>query len=620
MCLNPVTLHRPDGSSFQVPCGHCLQCLKLYQDSWSARLAEEIKSWRPVRQGFANVPPVVFFTLDYRPESVPSSYLVTTLHGVVVTDDISSVPRSVPVLRFWTELKESHSAWLARRRDMLTTYHQDLELAYVSQDRRAVPEDFRRGTYRWVPSDHHYWFDYDDLPDFEIDFKTFDRSVVEHPVFDQSHVIRCFGSLSDFDPDEILHVFEFHTVSKPDVQGWLKRCRSALVYDLPEIFDCRVNPRFFDFGVPGSDSVCPLPSSAVPNTFKYFITSEYGPRTHRPHYHGVLFGVTYDEFERYFVRDWELRFGHVDFSVLNSAFGGSTYVAKYCSKGSYEHPYCCRDFFYPNGKEYHSKSYECSLADFGVDCALVHPTFHLISKGIGARYAFTREIQAYYGVELERMLFLHDRVNYRVTDRPGCLGDVITPSADLRSLLCLSDSDCLSGFKSLDVSVDPDSLCLIVSKRDGAGRIIGRSRVAFDTVFDYAAEDHLLNSKYLRTYVTSSKKVKLPSRWHLRPDLCRSRDLSEIRVKIQSLPLPRYFRRWLISPLASLLRSSAASRLHPSIDVPVPGDFFGFGSLDSDLAPCFSPLDPEEVERSVASLRLRDVARRFYRPHNNNLD
>lgn len=29
--------------------------------------------------------------------------------------------------------------------------------------------------------------------------------------------------------------------------------------------------------------------------FTFFVTSEYGPRTLRPHYHGVLFGVTAKE-------------------------------------------------------------------------------------------------------------------------------------------------------------------------------------------------------------------------------------------------------------------------------------------------------------------------------------
>lgn len=51
-------------------------------------------------------------------------------------------------------------------------------------------------------------------------------------------------------------------VSKSDIQKFLKRLRNA--------------PR--DFGV-------------APSEFRYFIVSEYGKKRHRPHYHGILFGL-----------------------------------------------------------------------------------------------------------------------------------------------------------------------------------------------------------------------------------------------------------------------------------------------------------------------------------------
>lgn len=96
---------------------------------------------------------------------------------------------------------------------------------------------------------------------------------------------------------------------------------------------------------------------------KYWLTSEYGPRTLRPHYHMLIFGLDYYE-----VMDlcnlWLEDYGYyvckkVDKS-RGSSFAVSRYVSKYCSKGSFENPFVAKK--------------------------LVKPTFHLISKGIGYKY------------------------------------------------------------------------------------------------------------------------------------------------------------------------------------------------------------------------------------------
>lgn len=96
--------------------------------------------------------------------------------------------------------------------------------------------------------------------------------------------------------------------------------------------------------------------------WSYFITSEYGPRTLRPHYHGIFFGVKLDDFLIYFANPWQKRFGFTSQSqiTLTDADKATSYVAKYCSKGSFENPL--------------------------VKAGKVEKTFHLISKGLGINY------------------------------------------------------------------------------------------------------------------------------------------------------------------------------------------------------------------------------------------
>lgn len=125
----------------------------------------------------------------------------------------------------------------------------------------------------------------------------------------------------------------FPTVCKSHVQQFLKTCRRTFL-------------------------------SATGKKITFFLTSEYGPRTLRPHYHAVLFSVTLDEWNRYFAPYWRSRYGFTTESAISAAspksFRSCRYVAKYCSKGMFENP--------------------------RVSDGLVDPTFHLISKGIGKSY------------------------------------------------------------------------------------------------------------------------------------------------------------------------------------------------------------------------------------------
>lgn len=98
--------------------------------------------------------------------------------------------------------------------------------------------------------------------------------------------------------------------------------------------------------------------------FKYFITSEYGPTTLRPHYHGLLHGVKLSDFMEFAVA-WRKVYGFTTQSQVTSvdyrsALNRSRYVAKYCAKGDFENPL--------------------------ISLNKVNPTFHLISKGLGKSY------------------------------------------------------------------------------------------------------------------------------------------------------------------------------------------------------------------------------------------
>lgn len=124
----------------------------------------------------------------------------------------------------------------------------------------------------------------------------------------------------------------YQSVFKPHVQDWLKRFRTRL-----------------------------LRANGKAKEIKYFVTSEYGPRTLRPHYHGVIFGVGDIDF-RLLLNDWTSRYGYATYKLIPARCcgGASRYVAKYCSKGFFKNPY--------------------------EEQKIVRPTFHLVSKGFGLSY------------------------------------------------------------------------------------------------------------------------------------------------------------------------------------------------------------------------------------------
>lgn len=109
----------------------------------------------------------------------------------------------------------------------------------------------------------------------------------------------------------------FNVVWKDDVKDWIKRYRTN--YERQT-------------GVKG---------------IRYFLCSEYGPKTHRPHYHAIFFGLSRKDL-KLALDDWRRRYGYVlakdiDFSP-KSLQCSARYVSKYALKGIFEDPFCCASF------------------------------------------------------------------------------------------------------------------------------------------------------------------------------------------------------------------------------------------------------------------------------------
>lgn len=78
-------------------------------------------------------------------------------------------------------------------------------------------------------------------------------------------------------------------VSKVDIQLWIKRNRIKFERMLKRVID-----------------------------FKYFITSEYGPNTGRPHYHGIIFTDVSPTFITSMFTDWSETYGFINFSQVGA--------------------------------------------------------------------------------------------------------------------------------------------------------------------------------------------------------------------------------------------------------------------------------------------------------------
>lgn len=516
MCYNPITIKCADGiHEMKVPCGHCLACVKAYQQMWVARLEEERKSWKCVDGSL----PIVFFTLTYSEDRIPKNYLHLTTTGV----HLSKQPLfNVPITHWNTTLKEPERQTKVRQHNIEEDWKAYLQSYLDTFNETLEPKEFD-----WNADDLPLWsYEPEDVP---------------------------LGTL-------IHGPISFNSVRYSDVKNWLKACRvyysrfcnSERIPSLKK--DWRTipaNPRYIR-EIDGTR----LPDSAIPSSFKYFICSEYGPVTLRSHYHGIMFGVTLEEFNKHFKPLWENRFGHVDSRAYDSTKGGMLYVAKYCSKGSFGNPLSKKDFFYPNGREYHSDKYEGSLLHFGVNLPLADPCFRLMSHGLGIGYVFRKTVQTKWNVTIDQDFVVRSK---DLICCPPSISVEDNPNSPIYSKYCKtyktihyeaqSDVFDVEDFRFISdtyrtefgISSIEEMLLRTYSSR---GRLLSESIIDFRQDSNIELEDRLISRKYARNFVYHPKKSSQ----------------GVLVSKIAESALPKYYHRWLIPPAAKLYLSSASIR------------------------------------------------------------
>lgn len=430
----------------------------------------------------------------------------------------------------WTiRLDEESKAWAPESVIFFTLTYADENLPYLISHvlcDGSVEQTIHRGS---VPkSAFLYTRDvYHDSPQFRKERKFFCDSFLDFPA-DSRPPICVPTALYD------------------DVNQWIRYCRKYFARHVTsaEYKGREVSPYLRSLSWQGKEGrENDFPSCAYTPSFKYWITSEYGPGTLRPHYHGVLFGVPEEMFCQVFAPWWIEHFGSEKYSkrackwsVYDPNKGGSLYIAKYCSKGSYDHPLQSKVIRYKSGKEFISRSYINCLNWFGVDCPLVVPTFHLISKGIGVRYAFNASVQSYWYSEC-------------IPEGRSCVcRDLHRQSVPLSFLAKIPTLKSLrfsenNPFGDLDMLLPvglrlANSVCSLLRCDCRTSKVFGESEFLLtkDEVAFHLTQDIFLNKKHVRKYVYKGQ--------------------NRTYVSI----LPRYYRRFLLSPLASLEMQDAFLR------------------------------------------------------------
>lgn len=133
---------------------------------------------------------------------------------------------------------------------------------------------------------------------------------------------------------------------------------------------------------------------------RYFACGEYGDITERPHYHAILFGIRFDDAERYgndlwssptLTQLWGL--GHVRYG--NVTHQSAAYVAHYTRKTAYGQPYCDS-----NGEVKHAPFGRCSIGIGGA-----YATRNSRDLVDGRVFAGTRVVKSprYYRKRLENL-------------------------------------------------------------------------------------------------------------------------------------------------------------------------------------------------------------------------
>lgn len=332
------------------------------------------------------------------------------------------------------------------------------------------------------------------------------------------------------------------TVHYDDVNQWIRYCRKYFARNvMPYSYRDKIcNPYLKDVSwknIHGVESL--YPSSAYSPSFKYWITSEYGPQTLRPHYHGVLMGVSEEMFRDVFAPYWREHFGSgslrsIEWSVYDPAKGGALYISKYCCKGSFEHPLCTKAIHYPSGKEFISKEYIHCLKDFDSEYPLCTPSFRLMSKGIGIRYSFNADVQKYYEIQCDEFTNFVCKDTESLVVSTRCRDEIIKYSALLTPFYHDEVYDKVVQDQVADFCI-PYHFTRISDRN--TNRLFGISDVYVDPSLSaddiFFFQNKYFNKKYVRSYYFKGK------------------------TQMYSCLLPRYYRRFLLSPFSQAALSSA---------------------------------------------------------------
>lgn len=111
----------------------------------------------------------------------------------------------------------------------------------------------------------------------------------------------------DEETGEYTYIPPVKTLRRSDVRSWIKRC--SIRYKRAT---GKCKPDFYVIG-------------------------EYGSKTYRPHYHFIFFNISYNDFLKYFLKDWLEKYGMIyDLQrvKLDGKFGLGRYLAKYTCKPS----------------------------------------------------------------------------------------------------------------------------------------------------------------------------------------------------------------------------------------------------------------------------------------------
>lgn len=120
--------------------------------------------------------------------------------------------------------------------------------------------------------------------------------------------------------------------------------------------------------------------------WKYLVFMEYGPKTSRPHFHLLFFGISHADYLEYFAKPWRRNVGFtrtkwIKQDVKKDRECVCRYISKYCSKGVFESPFV-RDGLAPK-------------------------PFRSISHGIGAEYLMKKVFDWFDGIMPKFYLSIH---------------------------------------------------------------------------------------------------------------------------------------------------------------------------------------------------------------------